>query len=283
MIQKLSATFQHNLFQYFFKHRSSVPYYYKSTSFAEWKNSLLFDQDFSNGPQFKDLETYILLEDNEIQCFIQFGLSAFIFGENGRNFEKHYGIIRNFHFAQDTTREAAQELLNLAAAYFDKNGIRKTYAYFHYFGMSCFARQGKLHESEFYIEDLLHENAYRVEHENIYYSKLLIEATQDVDIHLEYSKNGNLLHFKRDNSTFGQAELTYTPAADLAYLRWIGMKPEFQGQGIGTDCMRALCADLFNKGYKRLDTDTAENNYSAQKYYEKNGFADLGRMRSYQK
>ena len=53
------------------------------------------------------------------------------------------------------------------------------------------------------------------------------------------------------------------------------------GKGIGTKCMNALKQWLYQKGIKRLDTDTAISNLTAQHYYEKNGFTREGITRSY--
>lgn len=44
------------------------------------------------------------------------------------------------------------------------------YAFYHYFGMTCFARHGKLYEKYTDIEELLMKHQFNREHENVYYS-----------------------------------------------------------------------------------------------------------------
>jgi ribosomal protein S18 acetylase RimI-like enzyme len=47
--------------------------------------------------------------------------------------------------------------------------------------------------------------------------------------------------------------------------------------------MGALKQFLYGKGIVRFDTDTALDNHTAQRYYEKNGFTREGITRSYYK
>lgn len=55
----------------------------------------------------------------------------------------------------------------------------------------------------------------------------------------------------------------------------------FGGRGLGTACMAALRADLYGRGVRRFDTDTALGNAAAQRLYEKTGFVRAGVTRSY--
>ena len=45
--------------------------------------------------------------------------------------------------------------------------------------------------------------------------------------------------------------------------------------------MAALRADLYGRGVRRFDTDTALGNAAAQRLYEKTGFVRAGVTRSY--
>lgn len=49
----------------------------------------------------------------------------------------------------------------------------RIYAFFHYFGMSCYARHGKLFEGFGHIHDLMRQNVFSIEHENVFYASFL--------------------------------------------------------------------------------------------------------------
>ena len=54
-------------------------------------------------------------------------------------------------------------------------------------------------------------------------------------------------------------------------------------KGYASSASKTIFYDLYSKGIRRLDTDTADGNIIAQKLYEKVGFTDMGRTRSYLK
>ena len=66
-----------------------------------------------------------------------------------------------------------------------------------------------------------------------------------------------------------------------AYLRWIFIGDRLCGRGVGTACMAALRADLYGRGVRRFDTDTALTNAVSRRFYEKTGFVRAGVTRSY--
>ncbi len=67
-------------------------------------------------------------------------------------------------------------------------------------------------------------------------------------------------------------EIHYLEQPGIAYLRWIYVEEGLQGKGIGTKCMCSLKKYLYDKGIRKLDTDTALTNTGAQHFYEKNKF-----------
>ena len=168
-----------------------------------------------------------------------------------------------------------------ANAYFASMNLSKRHAFFHYFGMRCYARQGKLHESEFHMEALLRRYGYALEHENVYYRKTLTGDTPPPsDIVFECSDDGEAITFWKDREKIGDCRLRFVSDA-LCYLTWIGIERRFSHQGHGTACMHKLLDELKQKGIVRLDTDATDGNVNAQRFYRKTGFVDLGRMRSY--
>jgi aminoglycoside 6'-N-acetyltransferase len=63
----------------------------------------------------------------------------------------------------------------------------------------------------------------------------------------------------------------------------IAVHPDFHGQGIGTDALRALARHLFERGHHRLTIDPAAANEAAIRVYTKVGFRPVGVLRVYER
>lgn len=257
-----------------------TPYFFV-VSFENWKKSFEDDTDGEGRKLFKELTTKAVCDGNELVGFVQYGKTRFGFDDRGRISEEvSYPVIRNLYFLKGR-EDAGLLLLNEALESFKSEEC--VYAFFHYFGMSCFARHGKLFENHAHIEDLLRENNFDIEHENVYYSSVLIDSENSnvVIVAKDLTKgNQQSITFKIDDVQVGGCELHYLDST-TAYLRWIYVNSDIVGQGIGTRCMNALKCFLYEKGIRRFDTDTAVNNVVAQHYYEKNSFTREGITRSY--
>lgn len=265
---------------YDYQMRFPAPYFFP-VDFACWLRSFTQDIDGEGRFLFRDLRAMVAYDGDAIVGFVQYGLTAFGFDAQGEiSSGVSYPVIRSLYF--DKGREDAGQLL-LQAALEAFTAWDRVYAFFHYFGMSCFARHGKLFEEFPWIGALLRQNGFQVEHENVYYSATLTEQSdaavtlreQDVTV-----GNQQVFDFTLDGRQVGGCEVHYVTAG-IAYLRWIYVNGELQSRGIGTLCMRALKAFLSPKGHVRLDTDTALNNHVAQRFYEKTGFSREGVTRSY--
>ncbi|MEE0059256.1 MAG: GNAT family N-acetyltransferase [Acutalibacteraceae bacterium] len=257
-----------------------VPYFF-SVDFEYWKKSFTEDIDGEGRRLFKELNTKVVYDNDKLVGFIQYGKTAFGFAENGEiSSDISYPVIRNLYFNKDRI-DAGKLLLNDALENLGNN--ERVYAFFHYFGMSCFARHGKLFDNYTYIEALLKENDFEVEHENVYYSSTLNgEEKSDIVVTPHDLTKGNqqYIDFILEGSQVGGCEVHYLNE-NIAYLRWIYVNGEITGKGIGTKCMKALKSFLYEKGFTRFDTDTAVNNTVAQHYYEKTGFKREGITKSY--
>ena len=213
--------------------------------------------------------------------FIQYGNTAFGFDSQGEiSSNVSYSVIRNLYFDKNRT-DVGNLLLKEAMDAFGTS--EKVYAFFHYFGMSCFARHGKLFELHNHIEALLKRNGFETEHENVYYSSVLTGKDEsEAEIMPHSLTNGNQQHigFMLSGSQVGGCEVHYVDD-NTTYLRWIYVNGDITGTGVGTKCMKALKQWLYQKGVRRFDTDTSISNYIAQHYYEKNGFTREGITRSY--
>ena len=259
-----------------------TPYFYK-VDFEFWKKSFECDVDGEGRELFKELKVNAVYNNDELLGFVQFGKTAFGFAENGEiSSEISYPVIRNLYFKAGRD-DVGKMLLDSAMKHLGAD--ERVYAFFHYFGMSCFARHGKLFETNAHIDALLKEYGFEVEHQNVYYSSVL-SGSKNSDVVLvanDLTKGDQqYIDFKIDGNQVGGCEVHYVDD-NKAYLRWIYINGDIVGKGIGTKCMDALKGFLYEKGVSQFDTDTALDNTVAQHYYEKNGFTYEGITRSYYK
>lgn len=267
---------------YHYQMRFPSPQFF-STAYDVWKRSFAEDVDGGGRTLFKELFVKAAYEENRLIGFIQYGKTAFGFDHRGEiSSDVSYCVIRNLYF--DQSREDAGNLL-LQQALDGFAGSDHIYAFFHYFGMSCFARHGKLFEQHGHIEALMKQNGFETEHENVYYSSILKgneEPEAAVIPQAMTPGNQRYLDFMLSGDHVGGCEIHHLDG-QTAYLRWIYVNENITGRGIGTKCMDALKHWLYQSGVTRLDTDTACLNTVAQHYYEKNGFTREGITRSYER
>ena len=266
---------------YEYQLRFAAPYFFPA-DYASWQKSFLQDIDGEGRMLFKTLHSKAVYDGEVPVGFIQYGRTAFGFDETGEISAKvSYSVIRSLYF--DEGREDVGHLL-LQQALQDFADEKTVYAFFHYFGMSCFARHGKLFERFDWIAQLLREYGFDLEHKNVYYSSS-VQQTVASSIKLlvhELTKGAQQsFEFVLDGEQIGVCELHYPDVPGIAYLRWIYVSDELQNQGAGSQCMAALKNWLHERGYTRLDADTAMDNHRAQHYYDKNGFTWEGITRSY--
>ncbi len=268
-----------NAFTYW-QHTHTAPYHHPMSADL-WDTSMYEDVDSDGRLLFDEIHTKMVEH-----AMIQYGYTAFGFDDNGEISDNiHYAVIRDLYFDPAYPKDG-QQLLDEAMRFFRNKDTR--YAFFHYFGMSACARHGKLHESQRHIHDLLLENGFQVEHENVYYAKELTgqdAPDERICIAWQARNAGDCREFSAsvDGQAFGWGQVHFLPQGHIAYLRWIYIDEKRQHQGLGTATMKTLCAELYRMGITRFDTDTARNNTAAQGYYEKTGFTNKGITRSYYK
>ena len=256
-----------------------TPYFFL-TDFPVWEKSFSEDTDGQGRPLFRELFVKAAYEEDELVGFVQYGRTAFGFDASGEiTSNVSYCVIRNLYF-DECRPDVGERLLEEARNALVESG--KLYAFFHYFGMSCFGRHGKLFETHRHIEALLKKNGFETEHENVYYCAILEEKAAAVEIvpHSVSAGSQQYMDFVWAGHQVGGCEVHYV-SDRTAYLRWIYVNADMTGKGVGTKCMSALQQWFFLQGYTRLDTDTALSNRTAQHYYEKNGFTREGVTRSF--
>lgn len=266
---------------YHFMQAISFPYRYEA-DFSTWENSYLHDTDGEGRTLFSQLATIGAYAESKLIGFVQYGTTAFGFDENGGiSIAVSYSVIRNFYCINE---DAANALLTHAVSVLSKNSPNRIYAFFHYFGMSCYARHGKLHEGISIIEKMLLQNGFCVEHENVFYSSTLTGSSISpitLNWHVKTAGNQQYCDFILDGFIVGGCEVHFLPQGNIAYLRWIFVNGELCGKGISTQCMAALKSHLYSIGVTRFYTDTAMTNKIAQRFYEKTGFRNEGATKSY--
>ena len=155
---------------YNFQLKFQSPHFFP-VDFSVWKKSFMDDVDGEGRTLFKESYVKVCYMNNEIIGFIQYGKTAFGFDNQGEISTKiSYNVIRNLYFDKNRV-DVGNLLLQEAMTVFGR--LDKVYVFFHYFGMSCFARHGKLFEEHNHIEELLKKNGFEIEHENVYYSSVL--------------------------------------------------------------------------------------------------------------
>ena len=283
MLKKVDVSNELALYVYFTKIGPQIPFYFP-VDYDLWYKCMFNDTTEDRLPLFDELETFLYYENGILEGFIQYGISSFVFTDNGKDFNNHYAIIRNIHYSKNCKN--SEEMLELALKYFENRNIREINAFFHYFGMSCYARHGKLHYSAFFIEELLKKYSFNKEHENVYFSKNLDKEKYyyDPEILFEINENGNKskIIFFNNNVRIGYCELAILQN-NIGYLYYIKILKEYRHKGWGTKCMNIIFHVLKNKRIVKLDLDTIDSNIIAQKFYEKIGFKNKGITRSYYK
>lgn len=267
---------------YEYQKKICFPYAF-STSYDDWKISMNDDIDGQGRRLFKEIKTVVAYVNDVIVGFIQYGNTAFGFDETGEISDAiSYPIIRMLYYDKD--KECIGEaLIQEALKNLEKSS--RVYAFFHYFGMSCYARHGKLFEKFSYIEELLKKYNFVIEHENVYYSSELENIAGEEEVELKWGEktkgNQQMCEFVYEGNIIGECEIHYVMEKEVAYLRWIYIYDNVQNKGLGSKCMTALKLALQKQGFIKFDTDTAVNNMIARHYYEKNGFVGEGITRSF--
>lgn len=261
-----------------------IPYFFDA-DYELWEESFIGDTDCDGEEMFAELKTYAAYSEETIVGFIQFGIPRYIYGENGKDYRCDCGVIRNLYF--DGESGCGDELLEIAEKYFRDKGTANKFAFYHALGMTCYAWHGKLFYGQDHVEATLLRHGFGIEHENVYFSRMLTENDTN------YSGNVNLLFGKTnlkgvcgfkiqtEKETIGAGELVYLPQGGICYLKWIFISEQFKRKSYADSAMRKLFKTLYKKGIRRFDTDTASDNEAACGLYNKLGFTDMGRTRSY--
>jgi ribosomal protein S18 acetylase RimI-like enzyme len=288
-VQRYQENHRDALLAYWKTLGASVPYFFL-VSPKRWQDCLL-DDELDGDKLFGNLETLLATEKGQVLGFAQFGHPNFAWDTNGQRYDNpHIGVIRHFYF-EKARLDVAEAMLARARAYL--RAFPQGYAFYHILGMSCNAHHGKLHTSLRYIDEFLRKNGFEIEHENVYYSLEMnasetlawnelrlvacpspLAGIQDYEIHLLGKPIGSLtVRFLE--------QLTGGCTSDTAYLTWLGIEESCRGLGWGTRTLQLLVAELRDKGYRYLHTDTASTNHIARHLYERCGFQDRGGTRSY--
>ena len=275
------------IYDYFRKNCGNIPYMFE-TDYEIWLKSYTADTDHDDEKMFDEIITYAAFSSDEIAGFIAFGISRYIYNESGeKDRSVSCGIIRQLHIGRE--HNCGGGLISIAEGFFNEQNVSKRAAFFHAFGMTCYAGHGKLFCGLPHIEQAVLTGGYEKEHENVYYRRFLTEADCDVcknvSVSFSAANKKGLCEFTvyAEKRAVGAGAVVYLPQGGICYLKWIYIYENEQRKGYGSAALRALFSVLYSKGIKRFDTDTADRNTAAQALYTKTGFEYMGRTRSYMK
>lgn len=273
------------LYMYWNEVGNEISYFHETSYKAFIKSS--FEDKFNGMQILLDNYIYVAIDSGKVQGFIQYGKPGFHYENWEVIKEPNIGIIRNFYFEKE---EVGKQLLVLALDYFEEKELAELYAFYHAMGMSCNGNHGKLHEKFEHIEKLLYSNGFEIEHENIYYTKPIDEVGSNSGYRIEFSEvkknsQGISLHYEERKIGSSQVkfidQLTEIKEEKVLFLVWIGLEKDMIGTGAGTAFLNEIINHYQAEGYKHIHTDTSIENTVAQKYYERNGFKNKGKTRSY--
>ena len=206
------------------------PYRYDA-DFADWERAYAHDVDGEGRQLFAALETVGAYRAGQLAGFVQYGRSAIGFDESGEVTDGvTYPIIRQLYFAAGD-EEIGRCLLDGARAALGCEKER-VYAFFHYFGLSCYARHGKLFEGFDHVHRLLLEAGFQIEHENVYYSSALAgsePASVVFQWHETTAGRQASCDFLLRGRPVGGCEVHFLEQAGIAYLRWIYVDENLRG------------------------------------------------------
>jgi ribosomal-protein-alanine N-acetyltransferase len=69
--------------------------------------------------------------------------------------------------------------------------------------------------------------------------------------------------------------------ADEAHITTLAVSPRHRRRGIGARLLRALLAEAYRRGARRITLEVRETNPAAQAMYEKHGFTRIAILRAY--
>lgn len=275
-----------DLKQYLDSLHDRTPFHF-DTAFGVWEKDY-FDLD---GDLFCELEGKAAVRDDaSIAGVAMYGKPRRCWNRRGEFLESpNIGIIREIYFDHDET-VAGESLLAEAMAYVTR--YDDYHAFYHAFGLPSMAGHGKLAHSLFrHVEKLLLDRHFAIEHENLYFAKVIGIQPVDGALRLEITQSDDLKRERivafLDDREVGTAEVklmdryTGTNTKDAVYLTWIGIHEEFRGRGCGTGFLKLIENEYAGRGYARLHLDTANNNTIARRLYMKQGYRHLCSTRSY--
>ncbi|MDF1513240.1 MAG: GNAT family N-acetyltransferase [Anaerolineae bacterium] len=281
---------QYALYTYWRALGEHIPYFFP-VSPERWAECLLED-NLDGEFIFDCLKTYVAKDDGQMIGFAQVGHPRFSWDANGLKVENpQLSHIRHFYFDRGRV-DVASELHARVQPFLDLFPHRS--AFFHAYGMSCNAHHGKLYMGLEHVDAFVRAQGFQIEHENVIYDLAVADFRQSWcgDLSLmpqprNYYEPYMYKIWLRD-TWVGTLQVRYMDLLngeaekDEVYLTLMAINRDFRGQGWGTQALLLLCRMLQEKGYQHLYLDTAHTNVGAQRFYERFGFKNRGRSRSYQ-
>lgn len=94
-------------------------------------------------------------------------------------------------------------------------------------------------------------------------------------------ENHRLWAWTEDHQILGFALFHVAPSDDTAHLLKILVRPEVRGSGEADQFWKAIIQSLKDEGIQQIYLEVEESNKRAQRFYERQGFQVLRRVKSY--
>ena len=165
-------------------------------------------------------------------------------------------------------------------------GYKEVLAYLHCVGSPLTLYNGKLPEKHEHVFELLINNGYSLGHRNRLFCLDLDrhKTNNDGEYSISMAPNGAIeefcLNWRGEEIGIATAldvdKIAGQPFSRAVYLLWIGINKDLRRQGHGQKFLNLICHYYAVRGIGKLFLDTTDKNLSAQSFYRKNGFDDLG-------
>lgn len=98
--------------------------------------------------------------------------------------------------------------------------------------------------------------------------QVIAENIQAERLYVAETENGEV-------AGFGMFHIIWGDTAMLALLK---VDPDHQGQGVGSQILKAVQDDVASRGYENLLSSTEKINELSQKFHAKSGFEEIGEL-----
>ena len=244
-----------------------------------------------------DLESetaFLAMQNGVVRAFVHVG-----YYQNGDDNVEDVGIIRFFGYERGE-RHAGQTVLEKAEAYLKTYNVTRIAAFsshryrFYHFGYA------KLSNALDHIHALLGFNGYHPREHQVFldwvnYDVVLMSSPIPITFSVNWEEGrGKLPNCNvtahRDGEEVGECESvsggkfsSHPDAQDWVYTEWLGVKNEFQGQGLGKYLLHYSLKEMQKVGYRHASLSADCDDYRPLLFYSNCGYRVVDWTYEYEK